>query len=193
MFCQLLFQIYWGQIVTVEAEGVYFSNIPYFFVLSLQRFLSLLVLQFWTTCRVHEYTYLNHLATKCHLASSNLRGCDGSVKSSPHSDEQNKSRMPYFYAPAGNLDIDTPLVAKSLEASRIFCGLVPLSHCTSAPSLHMMTYLPFKQRSLTFLRLILEQIMITGQRCWQWIVWWQLMIRLPRRNQILHACRTLLF
>lgn len=72
------------------------------------------------TLRVHEYTYLSHLEAKCHLAHSTGRSSDGDIKSNGHSLEQQK--MPYFYAPTGNLDVDTPLVAKSLTASRMFCG-----------------------------------------------------------------------
>jgi acetoin utilization deacetylase AcuC-like enzyme len=73
--------------------------------------------------RVHEYTYLNHLEAKCHLAYSNGRSTEGGINSNLDSVEQQK--IPYFYAPTGNLDVDTPLVAKSLTASRMFCGSVP--------------------------------------------------------------------
>lgn len=52
--------------------------------------------------RVHEYAYLAHLENKC----------------------KGEGEMPYFYAPTGFLDADTPLVKKSLEASRKFCGYV---------------------------------------------------------------------
>ncbi len=66
--------------------------------------------------RVHEYAYLAHLENKC----------------------KGEGEMPYFYAPTGFLDTDTPLVRKSLEASRKFCGYVRLlvRVCVFGPGLN---------------------------------------------------------
>jgi hypothetical protein len=73
--------------------------------------------------RVHEYTYLNHLENKCKTSSErqNLQGFDSCDQ------ESNSSGIPHFYAPSGYLDIDTPLVPQSLNASRRFCGAAMLA------------------------------------------------------------------
>ena len=56
--------------------------------------------------RVHEYSYIQHLQKKC-----------ASVES-----PTSYSDKPSFYAPAGKLDSDTPLVPQSLDASSRFCS-----------------------------------------------------------------------
>ena len=56
--------------------------------------------------RVHEYSYINHLQKKC-----------ASVESPAYYGDK-----PSFYAPAGKLDSDTPLVPQSLDASSKFCS-----------------------------------------------------------------------
>ena len=61
--------------------------------------------------RVHEYSYLNHLENKCRQAA-------GGTYQHTSSD----SALPYFYAPAGFLDSDTPLSEHSLHAAKMFCG-----------------------------------------------------------------------
>lgn len=62
-----------------------------------------------TNCRVHEYSYLHHLEQKSLSNSS----ADVAV--------------PSFYAPAGYLDVDTPLRALSLAAAKRFCGAAMLA------------------------------------------------------------------
>jgi acetoin utilization deacetylase AcuC-like enzyme len=73
--------------------------------------------------RVHEYAYLNHLESKCKtsLERQNTQGFE------THNSESNSSAIPSFYAPSGYLDIDTPLVPQSLNASRRFCGAAILA------------------------------------------------------------------
>ena len=61
--------------------------------------------------RVHEYSYLNHLENKCRQAAG---GTYQHTSSDP--------ALPYFYAPAGFLDSDTPLSEHSLHAAKMFCG-----------------------------------------------------------------------
>lgn len=55
--------------------------------------------------RVHEYEYIRHLEHKC----DTNRPYEG---------------IPPFYAPSGQLDTDTPLVDKSLDAAKRFCRFV---------------------------------------------------------------------
>ena len=91
--------------------------------------------------RVHEYEYLSHLEMKCRdAAKSVLKYEDAATpvhfKTSDDYDNaghqqyqqvkvrQEQQQIPSFYAPPGNLDVDTPLVPQSLEASRKFCGYV---------------------------------------------------------------------
>lgn len=50
--------------------------------------------------RVHEFEYLDHLERKC---------------------RKEVNHLPYFYAPQGLLDTDTPLVPQSYEAAKRFC------------------------------------------------------------------------
>ena len=63
--------------------------------------------------RVHDLDYLEHLVQKCSMAGGTY--------------DCSRTRQPGFYAPAGNLDCDTPLTAQSLEASRKFCGAAILA------------------------------------------------------------------
>lgn len=58
--------------------------------------------------RVHEYSYIAHLEAK--------------VKQSAPGTATGSSSIPSFYAPAGYLDIDTPLSSSSLDAAKRFCG-----------------------------------------------------------------------
>lgn len=58
--------------------------------------------------RVHEFPYIQHLLNKCGQISAK------GGASTPHA--------PYFHAPPGNLDCDTPLSQDSLDAARTFCG-----------------------------------------------------------------------
>lgn len=60
--------------------------------------------------RVHDFAYFQHLEKKC-LNRDSL-----TIK------DNRDSNMPWFYAPPGFLDADTPLVNQSLDASRKFCG-----------------------------------------------------------------------
>ncbi len=50
--------------------------------------------------RVHEFEYLDHLEKKC---------------------GKEVNHLPYFYAPHGLLDTDTPLVSHSYDAAKRFC------------------------------------------------------------------------
>ena len=88
---------------------------------------------------MHEYEYLRHLEKKClDAAKSVLKYEDAATpahfKTSDNHEghqqyqqvkvRQEQQQIPSFYAPPGNLDVDTPLVPQSLEASRKFCGYV---------------------------------------------------------------------
>jgi acetoin utilization deacetylase AcuC-like enzyme len=70
-------------------------------------------LLFFVSRRVHEFAYLQHLERKC---SDNSIG----TAASDHS-------LPYFYAPPGLLDTDTPLVSQSFEAAKRFCSAAMLA------------------------------------------------------------------
>lgn len=72
--------------------------------------------------RVHEYAYLKHLENKCHASSR-----QNHQSSENRNQKSDSSRIPPFYAPTGYLDIDTPLVPQSLNASRRFCGAAMLA------------------------------------------------------------------
>ena len=55
--------------------------------------------------RVHEPSYIHYLKEKCRMQNTG----------------DNRDRQPFFYAPDGYLDVDTPLSPQSLDASSKFC------------------------------------------------------------------------
>ena len=90
---------------------------------------------------MHEYEYLSHLEKKCrdaaksilkyedtapliHTQTGDKYDNEGNQRHQQLRIRQEQQQMPSFYAPPGNLDVDTPLVPQSLEASRKFCGYV---------------------------------------------------------------------
>lgn len=75
--------------------------------------------------RVHEYSYLSHLQSKCSQSSA-IDSSDEAI-GEKGSGTAKMQPMPSFYAPAGNLDTDTPLVTQSLYAARKYCGAAMLA------------------------------------------------------------------
>ena len=76
--------------------------------------------------RVHEYSYLSHLQSKC-LQTSAMAASDRTAEEKDSDAAMRMQPMPSFYAPAGNLDTDTPLVTHSLNASKKYCGAAILA------------------------------------------------------------------
>eukprot|EP01039_Chlorochromonas_danica_P001000 gene1001-1086_t len=73
--------------------------------------------------RVHEYEYLNYLEKRARSSSISANN-EQTTPSSSSSSSSSSTGFPPCYAPQGMLDIDTPLVAKSLSAAKKFCAAV---------------------------------------------------------------------
>ncbi|KAJ1409956.1 histone deacetylase domain-containing protein [Ochromonadaceae sp. CCMP2298] len=77
--------------------------------------------------RVHDYTYLRHLEQKC-LSGGGGGGSSGGVGSGVYGGGDTAGvGLPSFYAGAGLLDCDTPLLPQSLAAAKRFCGAAILA------------------------------------------------------------------